>query len=134
MAEPDAPGIGGEGDGTGVPVGDAVGWTDGAAEGAVDAFGALDNVGPSVQPAPTVELAEQAATKAASPATEMASTSLRALRWFRVALVIGSSAPLPGFALGLGRRGVDHLDPLHLADRSRAERGHRLAKCADEVL
>jgi hypothetical protein len=48
----------------------------------------------------------------------------------------GSSGPnlAATIALGPDRRRVDHLDLLHRADVARAERGHRLAECPDEVL
>ena len=45
-----------------------------------------------------------------------------------------AAGELPGLALGGDRRRDDHLDLVHLADGARAERRHRLAQRADEVL
>src|SRR5215212_3244795 len=45
-----------------------------------------------------------------------------------------ATTTLPGLPLGLDGRRIDHLDGLHVADRSRAERGHRLPERTDEVL
>ena len=143
-AEPDGDGsteadgaADGDGEGAGDALGAALAGCEAAAEGAADAAadGALDRVGPSVQPAPVVGV-EQAPTRIATRAAEASAAASRRVRSAvdEVAGIIGSAAPLPGLAFGLGGRRVDHLDPLHVADRPGAERRHRLAERADQVL